>query len=291
MLSLRALPSLLTVAAVAALATACGGAAQQTEGRVVKVDAQLSTLREAYEAQGRRLEDLRDRLQLVEDQLEAQALHGGRVPRSLPVVRLSPRPDAEPGPTADEIAEATTITQDQVDGLSAAHRSRGPVPPPDNAEHAGNIGVAPIPSAGTPPRSASAPAYPAEPPVDAAIALYKTSYAAYEAGDLTRAAAGFSEFGQLYPRHGYADNALYLLGACRFARAEYRGALDAFRAVLTEHPTGNKVPDALLMIGRTQQQLGRPAEGRETLGRLMAMYPDTEAARRASAELGPTSRM
>ena len=55
--------------------------------------------------------------------------------------------------------------------------------------------------------------------------------------------------------------------------------------MLTTYPTGNQVPDALLMIGLTLDKLGRAAEGRETLARLRAMYPDTAAARQAAARL------
>ena len=67
------------------------------------------------------------------------------------------------------------------------------------------------------------------------------------------------------------------------------GALRTFRRVIEEFPMGNKIPDALFMFGRTLEQLGRPAEARETLARLVAMYPDTETARRASVHLNTQS--
>lgn len=281
-------PAPIVAFALGALLAGCGGAQQQTERRLGELGTELKLLRDAVEGQNRRLEDMRDRLQLVEDQLEAQALHRGRVPQRLPVVRLAPR-DEDPGPTAEEIAGATTITQDDLYALGGGARSPGgPVEPPPNAAHAGNIGVAPVPGGGGAP-SAVAPA--PLPPVDDAIAQYKAAYSAYQQGDLSAAAHGFGDFVARYPKHGYADNALFLLGDCRFQRAEYAGALEAFRTVLSEHPTGNKVPDALLMIGRTLQRLGRPAEGRETLARLVAMYPDTDAAQRAASALGGQGRM
>ena len=75
------------------------------------------------------------------------------------------------------------------------------------------------------------------------------------------------------------------MGRMRYTRAEYAAALDLFRRVVTEHPTGNQVPDALLMTGLTLDRLGQPAKARETLSRLKSMYPGTDAARRAGAEL------
>ena len=87
--------------------------------------------------------------------------------------------------------------------------------------------------------------------------------------------------------HDYADNALFWIGQVQFDEARFGAALATFHRVITEHPTGNKVPDALLMIGLTQAKLGRGAEGRETLARLRAMYPQTEAARKADDRLQP----
>ncbi len=281
-------PAPIAAFALCALLVGCGGAQQQTERQLGELGTELKLLRDAVEAQNRRMEDMRDRLQLVEDQLEAQALHRGTVPQRLPVVRLAPQDDVDPGPTAEEIAGATTITQDDLYAMGGSAPARGgPVEPPPNAAHAGNIGVAPVPGGA----GVAAPPVAPAPPVDDAIASYKAAYAAYRQGDLSAASHGFTDFVARFPKHGYTDNALYLLGDCRFQRAEYAGALEAFRAVLTQHPTGNKVPDALLMIGRTLQRLGRPAEGRETLARLVAMYPNTDAAQRAASHLGGQGRM
>ena len=86
-------------------------------------------------------------------------------------------------------------------------------------------------------------------------------------------------------------NALFLTGRCNYDRGRYADALSTFRRVLEVYPTGNQVPDALLMIGLTQTKMGRAAEGRETLSRLRAMYPDTAAARQADSALGRAGQM
>jgi len=162
---------------------------------------------------------------------------------------------------------------------------RRAVPPPANAANAGNIGVARLApqldfEGPRPPSPAVAPVT-----IDEPIAAFKAAERLYRAGDLVTAIGAFDAFVQRWPEHGYADNALYLSGRCRYARAEYPKALTTFRQVLSTYPAGNQVPDALLMIGLTQARLGRSAEGRDTLTRLQAMYPDTAAARQAAAEL------
>ncbi len=302
----------LAIALAAALcgpALGCGGAKQvEVDQSLTNIERELRGLRDAYEAQSRRLEVVQDRLALVEDQLEARALHGAPVPQRLPVVRLTPEPRAAapvapmpaerraapPMPAAPREVAAGTITQADIEALDGPaprtrSRRRKPVPPPANAANAGNIGVArlqPQPDFEAPRRAPSpAPAAAVAPVADEPIAAFKAAERLYRAGDLVTAIGAFEAFVQRWPKHGYADNALYLSGRCRYARAEYSAALGIFRRVLASYPAGNQVPDALLMIGLTQSRLGRAAEGRETLTRLQAMYPDTAAARQAAAEL------
>ncbi len=301
------MPRLLVIMAAVAVclpAWGCGGAKQaQVDDGFTRVQRELRGLRDAYEAQSRRLETLQDRLALVEDQLEARALHGAPVPQRLPVVRLTPERAPAPRPAPPPVVSAAipepaggSITQADIDALDGGPaprrraRRRKAVTPPANAARAGNIGVSRI--APQPDFDAPRPPTPPAAAADDPIAAFKAAEARYRSGDLPAAIRAFDAFVARWPKHGYADNALYLSGRCRYARAEYAEALAVFRRVLTTYPTGNQVPDALLMIGLTQSRLGRVAEGRETLARLRSMYPDTSAARQAAAELDrPQGRM
>ncbi len=306
----------IAIALAAPALTACGGARQeQVQLELDETKRKLDGLRDAYDAQRVQLESLRGRLDVVEDQLEARALHSqmspatasAGTPRPLPVVRLAPTeapPTAETGDapaptrarppiTPGELPPAT-ITQADMDRLDGGggtmgtsdpaprvRRRRRPVPPPANAANAGNIGTRPL---------AHQPDFDARD--EGPIATYRAAEARFRAGDHAGAIQGFETLIQTWPAHGFADNALYYIGRCRYARAEYRGALETFRAVLTRYPTGNQVPDALLMTGLTLEKLGRDAEGRETLGRLRAMYPDSAAGKQAAARLDrPDPRM
>lgn len=280
------------------------------EREQVKLREEVERLRDGYAAQAQRVERLTDRIALFEDKLEAQAIHSA-TRRNLPVVRLLPNgrighseipPATAFSPTDDESEQAPgVLTQADVDRLDgprsepteseaigvAPRRRRHAVAAPDNARHAGNLGVVPIPGAA---RASPTPVLADVPTIqDDPLLAYKVAYAQFKSGDLTKAIAGFSDFVRRWPQHDYADNALYWLGESRFARAEYDGALRTFRRVVEEYPSGNKLPDALLEIGLTLEKLGRVHESRATLSRLVAMYPDSDAASRAQTHLGGTT--
>ena len=180
-----------------------------------------------------------------------------------------------------------TITQADLDALSgydpepARRRPGQPVPPPANASMAGNLGVVPLARARTPHSTSRGPSEAADP----AIAAYKRAYGLYSSGAFSQASPALVAFVRDFGSHDYADNALFWVAQIQFDQSRFQAALGTFRQVVDNYPAGNKVPDALLMIGLTQAKLGRGAEGRETLARLRAMFPQTEAARKADARL------
>ena len=67
-------------------------------------------------------------------------------------------------------------------------------------------------------------------------ALYRQALAAYQEGKYPRASALFDAFGAQHPRHPLADNALYWVGECHYARKRYVKAIDAFKSVLQGLP-------------------------------------------------------
>jgi TolA-binding protein len=61
--------------------------------------------------------------------------------------------------------------------------------------------------------------------------------------------------------------------------------LGAFQKLLKEHSDSRKVPDALLKIGYSYQELKRYREAREALARLVKSYPDAPATAEARERL------
>lgn len=292
--------------------TACGGTNPQHKKKIATLEQQVEVLSEAYESQESRLSRLREQIELLQDRLEARAIHrtgpsvAHTLPRAqhgLPVVKLRPEPipsgaPATAAPAPEPVVPVdtrppVTITQADLDALSpaaaaatvGARRLPGrPVPPPANASMAGNIGVVPLASKRKP-APVSRAKIPKPVSADPAVSAYKRAYALYRSGATSQAEPALKAFVRDHARHDYADNALFWVGRIQFDQSRFAAALSTFRAVVSKWPAGNKVPDALLMIGLTQAKLGQVAEGRETLARLRAMYPQTEAARKADARL------
>jgi tol-pal system protein YbgF len=122
----------------------------------------------------------------------------------------------------------------------------------------------------------------AGPAYDAAMSLVNAKQ--YE-----KALDALAAFLVRWPDHPYSDNAMYWRGECYFARGDYRRASEQFEGVMARFPAGDKVPDALLKLGITQQKLGNPAKAKESFDRLMQLYPQSEAARRIPSVSNPAT--
>ncbi len=127
---------------------------------------------------------------------------------------------------------------------------------------------------------------------DAALSLVTSKQCA-------KAIDAFAAFLVKWPDHPYADNAMFWRGHCYFQAGDYVHAAEQLEGVLARFPAGNKAPDALLKLGMAEDKLGDEGKAQECYGRLLGLYPQSDAARhiprtpssasRASAPRGPTS--
>jgi TolA-binding protein len=92
-------------------------------------------------------------------------------------------------------------------------------------------------------------------------------------GQLATAEVDLLAFSQKYPRHGAADNALYLAGLIRQNRGDCESAVPLFDRVPREYPAGDSVAPALLEKGRCLRMQKHAEEARRTLSRLLAEHP------------------
>ena len=84
---LRLLPAIV----IGPLLAACGGARTADLDRMEAMERRMGVLDEAFLAQERRIEQLKDQIALLEDRQEASQLQAGLpADRSLPVVKLRP---------------------------------------------------------------------------------------------------------------------------------------------------------------------------------------------------------
>jgi tol-pal system protein YbgF len=108
--------------------------------------------------------------------------------------------------------------------------------------------------------------------------LYDRGYTFYHQSLYVDAESAFQQFVGANPDSELADNALYWIGESRFARADYRGALAAFRETLDRYPEGNKVPDALLKAADCLARIGDVDGARATYADVVRLYPASAAA-------------
>jgi tol-pal system protein YbgF len=304
---------------LAAVALLGGCATDAAKREQATLRAQLEALRKERTAQAAAIDDLSNRLLLLEDRQDSQrvtAERQGAVPNLLPVVELRPgelrggaeahgvhhaeQPSDEPtvvyeGEAAESVPPAlrpslklaerprrprtilasTTSLSEGLPGATSGPGERIPVvplPPPPSRGGGGGQGQGPTATGG--PLSGLSPA-----------AAYRLAYDHVQRGEYVEALTAFDQFLKQWPRHDYADNALYWSGECDYARRDYAEALRHFRGVLDTYPNGNKVPDALLKAGYALEKLGQGEQARDVYQQLVRTYPRHEVAPMARQRL------
>jgi len=226
----------------------------------------------------RRIDELENRLMLIEDRLETRRLaeqSEGRLP-VLPVVRIAP--PAVEGASPDQAA-----SEDGKHGeprpllkLHGKPRRGRKARPPVRAE---------VPSANERLPVAPLPPRPAMEPSQDPLRWYRKHHELVLAAKYHEAQAGLERFLRDWPDHDYADNAAYWIGECHYARADWPRALEAFRLVVDRYPRGNKAPGALLKLGYTYLQTGDRQAAVAVLRQVVETYARAEVAKLARAKL------
>lgn len=312
------LPAAALVLALVLGGAGCGARSAGRPGAEAALRSQLASVRAERDDQARVITELRNRLFILEDRVDTQRV---AISRQLPVVRLqppgAPEPAAaaasegaadEPAPEQDE-SEADTGPRpllklyERGSGLGALARAPVrampaaalgpqdalPVVAMDGMPAPGAAGISSGTASAAPAPGASETASSDDASSDA-VAEYEAAFALFRARRFDEALTSFAAFVQRYPRHSYADNALYWRGECYYARRDFRAALGEFEAVAARYPEGNKAPDAMLKAALSRAELGDVARARAMLFRLAEQFPRSDAARIAQervARLGP----
>ncbi len=233
------------------------------------------------------MEDLQNKLLLMEDQVESNQILLSRAAMPepvLPVVKLSPpgRPAvaaATAYPQTEPVREEPTGRND-VPVVEFAHINEyGQVL--DGSGRMAETRPAPVVEKGPAPAAPSKRKRFDSRPIE----LYKHAFALLQKKEHQNSIDAFSSFLEQYPNHDYSDNALYWMGEAYYDVQNYGKALECFQKVVTLFPSGNKVPDALLKSGLCYANSGDPATAREVMGQLLAAYPATRAATIAQQKL------
>lgn len=170
----------------------------------------------------------------------------------LKVVRLAPG-DAPPDDLDEGVSseDPPTVVRAEGDGVPSVHRGTAPAKGASEAK--------------------------ATEDYEAAMDLVKRKR--YD--DALEALAGFLV---RYPGHPNADNAMYWRGECFYAKGSFVRAAEQFEGVVARFPNGNKLPDALLKLGLSQQQMGEREKAAKTFEQLRKNHPNSDAASKIPRE-------
>lgn len=116
--------------------------------------------------------------------------------------------------------------------------------------------------------------------------LFREGYALYHRRDYQGAEQNLRRFLAADPRGPMADDALFWIGECRFARGLYRDAIFEYRDVIESHPASHQVPRSWYMIALSYERLGESAAMNEHLAVVVDKFPDSEVAPLARDRLG-----
>ena len=178
-----------------------------------------------------------------------------------------------------------------LDERLAALEARGlaPAPPAGPQDAAGQVPF-PGPDAGA--DAGQGPVPGAQPPQLAAPAIEAGSQENYEQarellsqGRYPAAEAEFLRYLEASPGGGLAANARYWLGETFYVQGEYQQAGEQFGLVVSNYPDSNKLADALLKLGYTQDELGDTEAAAMTLQRVRRDFAGADAANLATIRL------
>lgn len=284
-MSTQVRPVWMTLLVVGAMMAGCTNETEVLRRQVEQLRVELAKVRAASANSTVMMEDLQNKVLLLEDQMDSTRLALGRAPSSgggsmgttgLPVLRMSP-PTHQAESYEDEGFDegederwsgGTPEVVFQHIGEDGAV-SMGPPPAERPAQKKPSRKAAsPKPAEGRPVKG-----FDAEP-----IEWYNTAYDLLQKKRHAEAIAGFQKLIEAYPNHDYADNALYWMGEAYYDRQDFAKAVECFDKLLTLYPDGNKVPDALLKTALCYQNLGETAAAKQWAERLLATYPQTSAA-------------
>jgi tol-pal system protein YbgF len=107
---------------------------------------------------------------------------------------------------------------------------------------------------------------------------YDEAIATIRSGDFEAAAAALASFQLRWPTSGYGPSARFWHGNALYGKRDYKGAITAFRALVTDTPEHPRAPEALLAVANSQAEMKDPRAARKTIDELLKAYPQSEAA-------------
>ncbi|HEX4355141.1 MAG TPA: tol-pal system protein YbgF, partial [Polyangiales bacterium] len=242
--------------------------------------------------QARQIAELEARIALLESEArearEGASTNASTSPHATDTIRIGPNAETTTQPVAapalTEIASAdrepTTnhrIPSYRLYGHASAKSADALAPVPVVDE---TLPVAPLPET----RAKRLPPSAAEAGAPDATDDYRAALRMLNERRFDEALGAFSAFVSDHPDDPLLPKALYWRGETRYAKRDYAQALSDFEALLARFPDNDKAPDALLKAALCSRHLGAEDKAQGYFRRLLATYPNSQAASVASRE-------
>ena len=264
--------------------TACATTAA-SQAEVVKLEAEVRTLRASQATLVERLERLENRdavsrarnvaapasastpaalIPKSDEDTGNEAL--GLAPAELAVVRLKPK--KEPAP---RIATAVPVVE----------------PDPDQME----MFISPAEGASGGGSTTSQARSDALPDKDPAIleAEYEHAVSLLRTGNTEGGVDQLTRFAEANPRHPRADNALYFTGLGQMGLQDPASAAKTFERLIKTYPAGDAILDGMLRLAECRVRLNQAVDARALYTRVVTQFPGTAAATQAEQRLAALS--
>jgi len=245
----------------------------ESKGELELIRREMETLRQSREGEAAMREGLSEDVQDVKiavqrmnsqlaTDIDLAAIRAERHPA--PAAVANGAPGVEPGVASDEPMD-TAMTQ-----------------PAEGDAPTGETVIA-APQDAQPSAPAAQPAMTVD--ADAAMTLYKSARAAFEATDYKQGVALWEEFVTTFPQDKLVPNALFWQGECYFQLKDYARSVLKYQAVIDNYPKSTKYPTSLLKQGISFMRLDKPKMGRLRLEEVASKYPSTVEGKRAASIL------
>ena len=262
-----------------------GNTAVNLQVRMDRLEQQMRDLTGRVENMTNGVEQLRQRLEQVNSDIDVRLGQGQGQAMAPPEPPLSRRSPAGPALAASEPAPVS-------DASAAPYGRRPPpdaFPPPDQSANFGTL--TPPGASGPPPerpypgpaeyapQTASAASGTLRPPGASALpsgsvsAQYNAAFGLLRQANYPAAEDALRSFIQQHPRDPLAGNAQYWLGESFYARGKYSEAAAAFAEGYQRYPKGPKAADGLLKLGMSLDHANQKHNACLALAQLDHAFP------------------
>lgn len=114
---------------------------------------------------------------------------------------------------------------------------------------------------------------------------FRSAYKSYLNGRYARATVEFQQFVKQYPTGPLTPQAYYYLGDSQYVQKQYQGATSALRHVLAHYPDNKYVPPALFKLGLVMMETDQASKAQEFWDEVIQKFPDSPEATLAKNQI------